>query len=234
MLIFEDLAPITFSVGLIQAPLQVVHRKMLAWRSAHASLNTEVLAFPLEEALLSLTPLTTIPRRWLLLSTQNQWTAYFDNGLNGPDPSPAVGYLCERLRCSGLVVTSVPHTLDEKGNEERGISGGIKFEMFAPKPTTFLNFERAISVIYESGRWQFDDAGTVQSFEYTGRYKRRRAQDRFTEEMLKKYCAALGFEVDNPSFYQPLGMLTSAENPMPAGFLTVSLLEAQRRIGLSR
>jgi hypothetical protein len=88
-----------------------------------------------------------------------------------------------------------------------------------------------VSVAYEAGKWKFDMNGEIQSFEDSAKYQKRHVTDRFTPEMLKKYCYALGIRVDSPDFYQSPTVLVSTDDPLPAGHLTLSLAQAQQKMG---
>jgi hypothetical protein len=89
-----------------------------------------------------------------------------------------------------------------------------------------------VSVAFEGGKWSFEANGTVQSFEETTMYHKRRVVDRFTPEMLKRYCYALGILVDVPDFYQTPALLVATSDPLPTGHLALSLVQVQQQMGL--
>jgi hypothetical protein len=92
--------------------------------------------------------------------------------------------------------------------------------MFAPHQTGWLNQERAVVAMNDGGSWLFSADGIQQPFEEPESYKARRVADRFTDEMLERYCNALGIELYNESFY---GMKA-------AGINTVQKLPASREM----
>jgi hypothetical protein len=231
-LIEDKLAPVTFSAGFLNRPLSDVRDFFLTWKKQlYTSFAFSEIALPLQGALNELQPLTPIPRRWLLLPTTGDWVAYFDNCVRGPDPAPPVCYLSQKLACRGVVVRAVPHTLSDETGTKPGLYGIVQIEMFAPYQTKFLNYERSISVAYEGGKWSFEAVGTVQNFEEAENYQSRRIIDRFTPEMLKRYCYALGIRIDSPEFYQTPGVLCWTNDPLPAGHSALSLAQAQQQIG---
>jgi hypothetical protein len=73
--------------------------------------------------------------------------------------------------------------------------------MFAPHQTTWLNQERAVVAMNDGGSWLFSTDGTPQPFEEPESYKARRIADRFTDDMLERYCKALGIRLFDESFY---------------------------------
>jgi hypothetical protein len=233
ILIHERLAPLTFRFGFLNCSFAEVRDTFIQWKKQHfKSIESTELSLPLERALEQLQPLTNIPRRWLLVPTAGEWVACFDNGIRGPDPVPVVCYISEQLRCRGVVATSVPHTLSEDFGTKRGLYGAVQFELFAPHKTEFLNCERSVSVTYEGGKWRFDANGTVQSFEDVSKYQNHRLTERFTTEMLKAYCRALNIDVDSPNFYRSPSILVSSADPLPQGWISQSISEAQEQIGI--
>src|SRR5581483_10453809 len=92
----DQFAPITSSVGFLEAPLEVVGSELVKWRK---ELGKEIavrkVQGSLPQVLHELEPLMTTGRtRELLLATRSSWTAYFDNVAAGTDPMGPVSYLC--------------------------------------------------------------------------------------------------------------------------------------------
>jgi hypothetical protein len=83
----------------------------------------------------------------------------------------------------------------------------------------------------DGGKWVFYASGTPQPFEEPERYKERRIRARFTDEMLERYCAALGISLFDEHFYGPSGFLVTV--PLPSGHNTMSLEEARELLGLA-
>ena len=227
--------PLTFSIGFLKTPLGVAADAYLQWtRRNYRSVDALPIEGGLIDTLKELEPLTTLPRRKLLMFTDSQWTAYFDNGARGPDPRTPVSYLSEQLHCQGLVATCVPHTLNTETGDSRGTYGAVQFELFAPTKREFLNYERSISVAYEAGKWRFDVSGDIQPFEDASRYSAEKIRDRFTPGMLREYCAALGVRLFDDQFYRGPGLLVLIHDPLPAGAKEFSLTQAQEELAPGR
>jgi hypothetical protein len=233
-LLNNSLAPLTLQIGFWEAPLMKVSEEYLRWvRPHYRAVDTENLEADLRSALLHLPPLSTPGRRFLLLSTDSQWTAYFDNGRNGPDARSPIAYLTEKLGCRGVIATCIPHTLATESGTGKGTYGAVIFELFGPTQTEFLNYERSISVAYDGGKWRFDVQGKVQPFEEIGRYSARKIAERFTPEMLQRYCNALGIRVFDQDFYGGRGLLVVVRDPLPSGSKEVSLDEARKQLAFA-
>lgn len=234
-LLNDRFAPITSSVGFLEAPLDSVAETLVAWRRSHEWFRgqPQLVAVasvdqPFPECLARLEPLTVGSRsRELLLETQTRWVAYFDNNHDGTDPA-AVGYLPTKLHCQSLFVTCVPDTFDEN-RKPAGRYGGVQFQLFGPEPNPILNYVRTIGAIHDGDRWAFDTGGVPQPFEQPERYRARRIRDRFTAEMLEEYCAALGVRYFDPTFYGSRGVLVEDTRPPRKA---KSLSTVQRELGI--
>lgn len=233
ILIYDKLAPTTFRFGFLNCSLERMREAFINWKRPHSkSLESIDISVPLEAALERLQPLTSVPRRWLLVATGGDWVAYFDNGKRGADPSP-VSHLCSLMECRGVFVTSIPHTKDEKDRSKPGVYGAVQFELFSPHKTDFLNCERAISVANDGGQWKFSANGKVQSFEDVAQYRNRRVIDRFTTDMLIAYCRSLGIQIDCPDFYQKRGSLIWSNDPLPSYIPAETISQVQAQYGIT-
>ena len=168
-------------------------------------------------------------RRELLLATDSRWTAYFDNRIIGPDPTVPISYFSIQLHCWGFTATCVSHTLESEIGNAKGTYGAVQFELFGPTVGDTLNFERTVGVGYEGGKWWFDANGAVQPFEEVEKYSARRIVDRFTPEMLKRYCEALGVRLFDDDFYSGSGLLVVNPERPPK---ELTLAEARKEVGL--
>lgn len=226
-------APVTSAMGFLRAPLDVVADGLVAWRrEIHGSVQSERLPGGLRDHVSNLEPLTggVYPRELVVVTANPEWTAVFDCGVEGGDPSTTVGYLARTLPVQGVVVVSIPDVPPAAGRPQR--FGARQFEMFAPIPTDFLNYVRTVSVVRDGDRWRFDANGTVQDFEDVGAYKRRRVAERFTSTMLVDYAAALGLKPFERGFFPGPSVLVRNPAVPPAGGLVLSLEDAQRRAGI--
>lgn len=227
-------APLTFSWGFLKVPVDEVKEKLFNWRkSLSSSVSVESINDTLPHSLLKLPPLTIPPQRELILSTHSPWTAYFDNGARGGEPQNTVSYLCFLLKCHGLAVSCIPNTIPQNaGQSSKGVYGALHFILFAPEKREFLNYERSIAITNDGGKWIFTLSGTPQSFELTNTYKKKKVIDRFTPEILTEYSAALGINLFDPDFYDSVGYLFTCVNPNSPCFVSWSLEEAQRKLGI--
>lgn len=233
-LLDNKLAPLTFNWGFLDASAQAVSNAYASWqRKILHSVKVIPINQQLADALRELQPLDTGSQRVLFLGTRGEWTACFDNGAKGGNPSTFVGELAERLKCRGVVCGCVPNTLTRLDRGKPGTRGAVKFTLFAPEKRELLNIERSVSVINDVGGWAFKSIGTAQSFEPIGRYVARRIVDRFTPEMLEDYCRALGIEPFDETFYGGRGFITYSYPWFLPRLPSVSLHEARRQLGFS-
>jgi hypothetical protein len=107
----------------------------------------------------------------------------------------------------------------------------VVFDLFAPEPRAWLNYERSVGVIND-GRWTFVSEGTVQPFESIERYAAKRVRDRFDAELLEKYSAALGIRLLDPTFYGPEGIVVVRRGVLREEHPVLTLRAARERLGL--
>jgi hypothetical protein len=232
-LLDNTLAPLTFSWGFLDAPLGAVSASYARWqRTILHSVKSTALDLPLAEALRRLDPLDMGSQRVLFLSTRSRWTACFDNGAKGGNPTTFVGELAQRLKCSGVACACIPNTLTRNDAGKRGTWGAVKFTLFAPEPRSFLNIERSIAVINDVRGWDFHSQGAVQDFERVERYGAARIAERLTHAMLEDYCHALGIRLFDEQFYGGPGVVTQASPWFLPKLPAISLSEARRQLGL--
>ncbi len=135
------------------------------------------------------------------------------------------------LKCRGLVVSCRPQII----KDERVMNNGaVRFELWGPERTDWLNLERSVGVIGDQGKWTFEASGEPLPFEKPEKYKTKRIVDRFTPEMLEEYMAALGIRLFDPDFYGHEGMLINLPEPPVTnrGFRSRTLEEAQSFYGI--
>jgi hypothetical protein len=247
-LLSERYAPITSTIGFLRTRPSDAVAELGRWHGEGGDTvdpPREVGDFP--DALLSLQPLV-LPylRRELFVPTAGPWTAYFNCAANGTDAGPAIAVLAQRLECEGLVVTCQ--------------LGAVMFTVADPKAVHPPR--RAVVAMDDGGRWIFETSGEPLPFEELDRYRTRRVRDRFTSDMLERYCQALDVDVFNGEFYRGPAVLVShtpptetfAQNqarvPLPPGAAVAygdrdpnellvprdqvsrSLAEAQRHLGI--
>jgi hypothetical protein len=233
-LLANKLAPLTFAWGFLETSLDAVTRAYVRWqRIILHSVKVGTIDMPLADALQQLEPLDLGSQRVLFLSTKGRWTACFDNGARGGNPSSFVGELAQRLKVRGVACTCIPNTLTRRETGNRGTWGRVNFTLFAPEKRDFLNIERSVSVANDVRGWQFHSIGQVQEFEQVDRYAASRIADRFSAEMLEDYCRALGIDLFEEGFYGGTGVVTHARPWFLPKLATISLIEARRHLGLN-
>ncbi len=225
-LVDERFAPITSSIGFLELTIDDAARGLEKWRRVRHDVTVVSAHEGFPEVLRRLEPLTTgvAPRE--LLVAAGKWTAYFDNSLWGTDAVSAIGYLSRTLNCQGLAIRAVPMTIGSP-TVRRGRSGAVQFELFGPFRTHFLNYVRTVGVTFDGSKWVFNANGAVQEFEDVDAYAAPRIRDRFTSEMLERYCQALGIDVFNAATYGPEAVFLESAMALPANGVAMTLAEAQ-------
>jgi hypothetical protein len=233
-LLDNKLAPLTFNWGFLEAPVDAVSSAYVRWqRTILQSVKVTPVNLPLADALRQLEPLDTGSQRVLFLSTKERWTACFDNGAAGGNPSTFVGELSEQMRCRGVACGCIPNTLTRRDVWKLGTWGAVKFTLFAPEKRDFLNIERSVSVSHDVRGWDFNSIGRMQDFEQVERYAARKIADRFTPELLEEYCRALGINLFDEDFYGGAGFITHAYPRFLPKLATATLAQARTQLGLS-
>ncbi len=232
-LLDDQYAPITSAIGFLELPLEDAADAFVSWREALCPLvGVDRPEGGLSCVLNTLEPLTGGSRpRELLVAAGSRWTAYFDCGLTGTDAISPTGHLSRTVKCQGVAIRTDPHTYD-RTRRPSGRRGSVQFQMFGPLSTHFLNYVRGVSVTFTGSRWEFHANGTEQVFEEPEVYETRRVRDRFTTDMLERYCQALGIDVFNPGAYGPGAvLLTSQVRTAPGGY-EMTLAEVQEYLGI--
>lgn len=223
-------APITHSWGFIEAPLTVVDRAYVGWQEKlfpPGGPARQQLSGSLPDLLSLLDPLTAPPTRILWAATKSDWTAYFDNFVNGSDPFPPVNYLSKELKCRGIRVVCCADTPTGADDHAHRSYGGVCLELYSPQGQPPLYYQRSIYAMNEGGRWAFGASGAPFSFEKTDAYLNRRIKDRFTAELLEEYCQVLGIRLFDSDFYGPSAVIFRRTEAVR----TISLADQRKEIG---
>jgi hypothetical protein len=225
-MLVPECQPITFSFGLLEASLESVCDELRQWYGGQSVAHRLVpTTGTLASLLRRLEPLSApfFKRLWVRTASIRWQTAYFDGFINGGDPFPPISYLASRLGVHGMAVTSQP--------DSKHCYGANKLELFGPESTEWLNVVWSVGAFNDGGRWVWRHSAGSQPFEEMTAYESRRIKDRFTPEMLRRYCAALAAPLDAVA-YGPDAVLD-----LPDGVETTerreSLAEARVRCGLA-
>lgn len=229
----EQYAPITSAIGFLELPLAEAATALTEWnRKLSPWVTAKSMSEPFPAMLRSLEPLIGGARpRQLLVSVGARWTAYFDCLLRGTDAVSAIGHLTRTVRCQGVAVRCTPHTKGVEGVRHARY-GSVQFELFGPLRTEFINYVRTVYVAFNGSRWEFGANGVEQAFEEPERYRARRVRDRFTSDMLERYCQALGIDMFNVYAYGPDAVLIESGEPVPSHLTVKSLAEVQQWLGI--
>jgi hypothetical protein len=241
LLLSERLAPITSRIGFIETELGHAVQDFVAWQNEikarpGISASSKRISGGLEQVLKSLLPLKVVQwNRCLFIPTASYWTAYFDNGYRGTDPS-AIIHMARRLRCRTIWIVAKPHTLQKIGTPRRGRQGALVLELYGPEETDRLNLIRQIRLQNDAGKWEFMQHGAPLPFEDTSRYSVKRTSERFPFDLFSRYLQEFGIAPFDPGFYLPVPdehpTLVELEGPIPENSENVSLKRARRLNGI--
>ena len=192
-MVLEQWHPVTHDFGLIQAPLERVIGEFIAW---HRSLGVEYSRWDVTTSLAAafgaLLPLSAVPARRLFVRTAGDWVAFYQSGIQGSDPFPAMSYLARQVGVLAMRVCST----------EAPWPANV-WEVYAPEAlggAPPLGYRRSIAASNDGGRWAFDQSGTPFEFEQVVYYDRPRKKDRFTRAMLCDYLGQFGVEPFSDDF----------------------------------
>jgi hypothetical protein len=199
MELLETWSPVTSDFGLIDAPVEVVSARYLEWLEGLDQEFRVKSERDFARSLAFLAPLSAEMRRRVLAPTRAGWTAFFQSGFQGSDPSPVMSYLTRLMGVDSMRVCRTPADAAQPA---------CVWEVYAPAsrggvPPLF--HRRAIALVCESGRWTFHESGAPFPFENPAVHAARRTRDRFTPDLLCEYLSKLGLFPFDPDFYSPPG-----------------------------
>lgn len=209
-MLIETWYPVTHDFGLIQAPVDQVVSGLLDW---HHGIGIDYVRSSFggfAQGLQALAPLSAEKRRALLVPTTAGWTGFFQSGIQGSDPFPAMSFLAVRLGVQAMRICTTPADQAEPA---------VMWEVYAPAHLggNPFGYRRAIAASREGSRWTFDSTGVPFEFEDLRAYESPRKKDRFTRPMLDAYLAHFGLSPFTDAFYN-----VSPDNP-------AHLLEKRKR-----
>lgn len=228
----EWFAPITESPGFLNVPIARAADVLLEWRrELYGTVSAREVHGGFPDMLAHLEPLNILRNRELLVPVAPDWTAYFDCSPGGTDSASAIGVLTLRAHATGFFIHCLPHITGPRRGQIRRM-GSVTFSMLAPFPTGRMNYVRTIQAVYSGSRWEFFLIGTEQPFEEVDRYGARKVRDRFTPDMLERYCQALGVDVFNLQAYGDSGILIESKVVTPNPIETWTLAQVQSMRGI--
>ncbi|MEV0678694.1 hypothetical protein AB0I60_19465 [Actinosynnema sp. NPDC050436] len=195
----EAVAFFQASAGFVEGAVADVAAELAAWR-AELGLGprTRRVPGPLAAQLPHLNPLLPGLRPRELLVQHGSWVAYFDSYAHATDATSTCSELARRLGVRAFGVSRVAEPIRCAGMEARL---GVQFRLWGPGGTTPEGYVRTIDVIEDGGRRHWGASGEPQAFEDTARYANPDIRQRFTVEVLDRYCAALGVDLTDDRSY---------------------------------
>lgn len=194
-MILEAWHPVTRDFGLIECPLDRAVEVFVRWQESLGRSFSIRTATSLVDGLEMLPPLSAERVRCVFVPTQASWTGFFQSGIDGSDPFPAMSQLARLLETRGMRVCSTPP--DAK-------YPATIWELYAPPKlggVPPLLYRRSICAANDGGRWVFEQSGEPFPFEDTARYVLRRKRDRFNREILAAYLAHFDLRPLDDDFY---------------------------------
>lgn len=228
----ERFVPLTLRMGFLESDFERTSDAYLRWQTELAAQRMSTIhSRHIREGLnglLSLQPLTTPICRTFLLETRSRWTAFVDNGLRVSDPGSPVGHLSSIIPCRSVVETCVPDRSTVRKRGALRTYGAVIFTIYGPNGKDRMNRERSIGVMNDGSRWKFWAEGNTQPFEEVGQYRARKVRERFTCDMLERYCAALGIYPFSEAFFGSRGLVVSIPDQWSPLDPSMSLDDARR------
>jgi hypothetical protein len=206
-------APITSGIGFAQIALAAAARYFeqritpgTTQRGGRVAVRP--LDGSLPACLSELLPLTVgESSKVLVMATDSDWVAYFENKRIGADVATRMATLATDCSTRGVRAVAVPDSYRRTPQGRTGRYGASIFELYGPELTERLNTVRSVSAMHDGSRWMFNVEGERQPFEQAEHYTRRRIKDRFTFEMLRDYLGALGIRAFDEDFYGPQAVM---------------------------
>lgn len=191
----QDYRRIWRTVGFIEADISKVAADYERWMEKVFSpvdialTKTEILG-SIDAVLLHVAPVRRGPTsRSVFVPCRNGWTALFENGRSGADPSP-IRVLSKHLECRSMRVTS---TLNDPVTSQ---FGAVLWSVFSDGESV-----RSIAAANDGGRWVFEQFGVAFDFENLDAYRARIKSKRFTSAMMEAYLNHFGISLHDKSFY---------------------------------
>jgi hypothetical protein len=187
--------PVTNDYGLVRAPLSEVVAALSAWHSSFGTnYSRSLICVSLDSAFTSLLPLANSKMRKLFIQTKSDWTACFQNGIQGSDPFPAMSFLAQKHEWLAMRICAT---------QENAVSPAVIWEVYASALMggDSLSYRRSIAAVNDGGRWTFDSSGKPFEFEQLDAYTRKRVRDRFTKDMLDEYLGTFGIRAFDDDFF---------------------------------
>jgi len=227
MELYNKYQPVTWDIGVIEAtPVDVAGAIQSLYAPPERLEDICHEAITINEALLHMEPLG-LADKFLLIETKCGRTVMFGNAFYSMVQLPT-WTAGENLGVSAYYVCNVPNTISK--DQRSGEFGARILEYRKPEDPYGQKATFRIDVINDAGRWKFYRVGEKRPFEDEKAYRSFRKTDRFTVEMLVKYCRELGIPVYDRDWYSD-NIITIHRTPLPdAKGLTFEEAQIELRI----
>jgi hypothetical protein len=192
MSVFERWHPIQHDMGLIKAPCKEVVDAFQMWKQCIGQLSSiKNINSSLQAAFEALQPLSVELRRALFVPTSSEWTAFFQSGISGSDPSPPMSVLSKKMSVMAMRVCSTHKSAKYSANI---------WEVYDPFSQN--GYGRSIYASNDGGKWVFGQSGVPYKFESTDSYHAKLKRDRFNRDMFESYLSEFKLYPFNEQFYR--------------------------------
>ena len=198
-------------VGFVEGALNDVGEAFRRWQPRYHAVPVEGT---LDDLLNRLNPLNdrVIPRRIFIAA--GSWSAYVDCLAGRNDSKGVCRVLSKLMRTRALALDFSPEEPPCKDLPSQ--LPGVQMQIFDGKTARVgAPYLRVIAAVLDGDRWVFDQSGEIQDFEDVANYTKRRIRDRFTVEMLDRYCRVLGVRLFDHDFYGPEAILMESDISHP-------------------
>jgi hypothetical protein len=195
-------SPVTNDFLIVNAPIDRAVAAYSNWMKRLGFAFTKTISdVDLDNAFASLAPLANSQHRKLFVCAGRDWTAFFQNGIQGSDPAAHGHQLARELDAIGMRVCVTPPAYQWQA---------VMWEVYAPRRTggDEFGYRRALAVANDGGKWVFINSGVPFPFERQDRYVAPRKRDRLDRQMLEAYLCECAV---NP--FQPGTLIVSSEAP---------------------
>jgi hypothetical protein len=190
--------PVTWWIGGIAAEPEDVARVIQPLYIPNKELrNIRHETGSIDEGLLALEPLGPC-NKFLLMRAKDRRTVLFANTFFRAVELPT-WHASGTLGVSGWLVCNVPNTISR--DHRSGAYGARVVEYRTTENPYNQEPTFGVHVINDAGRWCFYRFGEKRDFEDQKAYKALRKPNRFTVEMLVRYCRELGIPVYDRDWY---------------------------------
>ena len=196
-MILEAWHPVTQDFGLIECSTDLAVVKFVDWQESLGHTFVIRKAESLEAAFEMLSPLSMEKRRCVFVPTTSEWSGFFQSGIDGSDPFPAMSLLCQRLQTRAMRVCTTPACAKYPAT----IWEVYACEALGGIPP--LGYRRSVCAANDGGRWRFEQSGEPFPFEDTPRYLLPKKRERFDRDMLAQYLQHFNLEPLDDGFYTP-------------------------------